>query len=101
MKKELKDALNSVLIQSKFENVELTVKRSEADGNSVLLLNKPKLKLGLIGLTKESTIHAFSVDINKWNWADQEGFTFDQIMDELSHEVFKEVRLHELIYKLS
>tara|TARA_R100000008_G_scaffold83940_2_gene70152 strand:- start:2264 stop:2566 length:303 start_codon:yes stop_codon:yes gene_type:complete len=100
MKKELKEALASVLIQSEFENIKLTVRESTSD-SSVLLMNKSKAKLGLIGLTEESGIHAFTIDVYKWRWADEEGFTFDQIIEDLTSEIFTEVRLHELVYKLS
>ncbi len=100
MKKELEEAVNSVLVQSKFKNVELVVRESKQD-TSVLLLNKSKAKLGLIGLTEQRTIHAFTIDVYKWRWADEEGFTFDQIIDDLTSEIFTEVRLHELVYKLS
>ena len=43
-----------------------------------------------------SIVVAYVIDINKWNWALTEGFNKDQIIDNLSSEVFEEIDMDDI-----
>ena len=99
MKKELRQAINSLVIQSKFEGIDLTIK--EGVGDAAIIANKDAQKVALLGIDDRKSIHALMIDINRWKLAEEEGFTMDDVIEKLSSEIFKEVRVHRLIYELS
>ena len=42
-------------------------------------------------------VKAYSIDIKKWEWAEQEGFTTEMMVTELKHEIFTEIPLKSAI----
>ena len=42
-------------------------------------------------------VKAYSIDIKKWEWAEQEGFTTEMMVTELTHEIFTEIPLKSAI----
>ena len=43
------------------------------------------------GSKKEKEIKAYKINIHKWVWAESEGFSKSQILDELAQEIFIEI----------
>ncbi len=43
------------------------------------------------------SIHAFKINVSRWNWAIEEGFTRDEIVSKLSHEVFQEIQIKKIV----
>jgi hypothetical protein len=53
------------------------------------------------GGSKKHNLRAFTINLKKWNWADAEGFTDKDLIGTLSDQVFKEIKLPEIVQKLS
>jgi hypothetical protein len=45
----------------------------------------------------DNIIKAYSININKWIWAEQEGFSTEMMVTELKHEIFSEIPLESSI----
>ena len=61
---------------------------SDAGKAIVLCLNKP------------DTIKAYSINVKKWMWAEEEGFTTEMMITELKDEIFSEIPLKSAIEHL-
>ena len=48
----------------------------------------------------KNTLRAFTINLKKWNWAEAEGFTDKDLIGTLSDQVFKEIKLSEIVQKL-
>ena len=72
------------------------------DGRAVIIANKETGIVGLIGMEeKGGSIHAFNVNVQKWEWAKTEGFSRDQMSDEpLRNEIFLPINMDILIKNL-
>ena len=67
---------------------------SEGEGASFILSSKDAGKavlLGHVNLCDQSLVVAYKVDVLKWNWAMDEGFSRDEIIGDLGNKVFKEM----------
>jgi hypothetical protein len=42
-------------------------------------------------------VKAYSINVKKWSWAEQEGFTTEMMVTELKHEIFSEIPLKSAI----
>ena len=81
----------------------LTVKRVESEG--YVLSNQHKTRIVAVGLMniknetneEEAVIGAFTINVKKYEWADAEGFTQDQMIDDLSGEVFSLIGVDEVL----
>ena len=40
------------------------------------------------------------MNLPKWIWANADGFSLDQMVDEMGEEIFKKIDLHEVIEEL-
>ena len=73
------------------------------DDESYIITNEETKKAVIIGLVEingdEVTV-SYSMNIYKWKWALDEGFTRDEIMDKLSDEVFSTITLEYAPYYL-
>ena len=65
--------------------------------NTFVIGNKKTSKAILLGQDEDKVIKCYSVDINKWLWAEEEGFSRDEIVDKLFYEVFKKIKIKKLI----
>jgi hypothetical protein len=73
-----------------------------ADGALVIVANKRTGCVGLMAAEKDNSVLFFNVNIGKWSWAKEEGFTTEQIANaELRHEIFSRVTLNKLIGRLT
>ena len=83
----------------------LTVKRVEDEG--YIINNEPKTRVVAVGLLvinnsldeEEVIVGAFTIDVTKYKWADAEGFSLDQMVDEeaLAGEIFNLIGVDEVL----
>jgi len=78
---------------------------STLDDLSVIFSNLKTHKLVIMGLVEISgreALIAYEINPYKWRWAEEEGFTRDEIMSEkdLSSQVFTEVSIDEVANSL-
>ena len=85
-------------------NEEIVVDKT-GDKMSFILANKKRGFVGVLAsgpLIKGGNhiVNAYSIDVGKWVWAQEEGFSKDQMVTELKHQIFKSISFDELINKL-
>jgi len=71
------------------------------DDNSVIFYNSTARKvviMGRIEFSGQEVLAAYSVDPYKWEWAEKEGFTKEEIMSKskLSSQVFREILIDKV-----
>ena len=60
------------------------------DGSSVILINRADSRVSLICVAEGGANHFFNLDIKKYQWAESEGFTFDEMTEQpLKGQIFK------------
>mgnify|MGYP001371339023 CR=1 FL=1 len=69
------------------------------DGGSVVIANKDVGSVGLIALAKNGSTLAYNVNIGKWSWAKEEGFSVKEMSSEpaLREEIFEPTPMNKLI----
>lgn len=77
----------------------ITIEQTK-DDSSWTLSNFGTGKAVIIGETGENKpghyVAAFEINVARWNWAIDEGFTRDEIVSKLSGEVFKEIDMERV-----
>ena len=81
----------------------LTIKRVENEG--YVINNEPKTKVVAVGLLniknekgeEEYIVGAFTIDVSKYKWAEAEGFTQDQMIDDMHGEIFDLIGVDEVL----
>jgi hypothetical protein len=63
------------------------------NSRAFVIAHKKAGKAMLIGEDTNTNIKCYYIDINKWMWAESEGFSGDEIVDKLFHEVFKIMKI--------
>jgi hypothetical protein len=76
------------------------------DENSVIITHKEAKKLAILGLIVEDLeldVVAFLINIPKWQWAEDEGFTKEDLANPecLRDEVFIRTDIDELVKKMN
>ena len=81
-------------------------------GDSAIIANEEKQRAVIVGvlsvdISNQNTSKklqefcvAYSMNLPKWIWANAEGFSLDQMVDEMGEEIFKKIDLHEVIEEL-
>ena len=66
---------------------------AETKGSSQthVVANRPTERAILIGHSDNGNVKCFNINLSKWIWAETEGFSRDQIVDELWNQVFEEI----------
>lgn len=67
---------------------------------SYTILNEDTLKAILIGpveINGDLSLIAFKINIFKYKWASEEGFTKDQLLGELAKEIFEMISIEDII----
>ena len=106
MKNKLAGSLSEVLSEA-FDigytlDVNTTLKSAAAKHPCYILSNLKAGKVGLLGqmskLNGEIVVKSFLIDVHKWNWASNEGFTIDDIFNEdrLYSTIFTDVPVETL-----
>lgn len=72
---------------------------------SIIFSNKAANKIVLVGVVEISgtlVTVAYSIDPYKWAWAENEGFSKDEMTTdhELSSQIFKEIKVDEILESL-
>ena len=78
--------------------------KEHAFDTSVLLSNKDTSKVIFFGkMTKngEKSLGAYKIDVYKWMWAEQEGFSTEQIVNNLKSEIFIEIKVDDILEELT
>ncbi len=104
MDRAIKLLVADILHQANDADCNLTVKRVESEG--YVINNEPKTKVVAVGLLHiknengeaEVIAGAFTIDITKYKWADAEGFTLDDMVDEeaLAGTIFNLIGVDEV-----
>ena len=68
--------------------MDLIVRKTQSKLETYVLANKSINKAILIGQNKDGIIKCYKIDMKKWFWAESEGFTVDQIVEDLFSEIF-------------
>ena len=85
--------ISAIIKEGRQQGTDIDIDRT-LDSSSYVLSNAKKSKAVIVGrvdLSGNSIIVAYAININKWNWALTEGFDRDQIIDNMSGEVFEEI----------
>ena len=93
-----------ILHQANDADCNLTVKRVENEG--YVINNEPKTKVVAVGLLniknesgeEEAIVGAFTIDVSKYKWADAEGVSLDDMVDEepLAGQIFNLIGVDEV-----
>lgn len=57
--------------------------------------------MGVVDFDDQEILVAYLININKWSWAEQEGFSRDQIVDKFSKEIFTWIPIDEVAERLN
>lgn len=85
--------IDAIIEEARRQGTDIDIDRT-LDSSSYILSNAKKSKAVIVGrveVSGNSIVVAYVIDINKWNWALTEGFDRDQIIDNMSGEVFEEI----------
>jgi hypothetical protein len=104
MDRTIKALVAEIMHEANDADCNLTVKRVEEEG--YVINNEPKTKVVAVGLLnikneddeEEAIIGAFTINIKKYEWAEAEGFSMDQMIDEeaLSGQIFNLIGVDEV-----
>lgn len=82
------------------KGIDLVIEKTR-DYSSWTLSNEESCNAVIIGEvdagTENHSIMAFEINVPRWNWAIEEGFTRDEIINKLGHEVFFEMHHTEIV----
>ena len=95
--------VSDILHQANDLDCSLSLKRVENEG--YIFGNEKKTRVVAVGLLnilneedeEEAVIGAFTIDVSKYKWADAEGFSQDQMIDDLRGEIFNLIGVDEVL----
>ena len=95
--------VSDILHQANDLDCNLSLKRVENEG--YIFGNEKKTRVVAVGLLnilneedeEEAVIGAFTIDVSKYKWADAEGFSQDQMIDDLRGEIFNLIGVDEVL----
>ena len=71
------------------------------DGGSVILINRADARVSLICVTKGGASQFFNLDIKRYEWAHNEGFTIDEMTEEpLKSQIFRNTNIERIVKNL-
>tara|TARA_Y100000310_G_scaffold16581_1_gene16545 strand:+ start:178 stop:495 length:318 start_codon:yes stop_codon:yes gene_type:complete len=69
-----------------------------------LAANPATRKVVLVAINQltqdEKDLRAYFINLRRWDWAEKEGFTEKDLLGKLGNQVFKEIKLNEIIETL-
>ena len=98
----IEEVVNSILKYAAVTDYKLTVKKVERDGYIISnekqgkIVAIGKLNVRIDGEERKNLVGAFTIDIRKYKWAEAEGFTQDQMIDDLTGEIFDLIGVDEV-----
>ena len=102
MRTKLDSVLAQIIDESWNNDSKLDINQTASKKRCLILSNKESGKVALLGTMKDElgkeVIEAVMVDIHQWQWAEDEGFTRDEIVDndDLCRRIFKRVPVRDL-----
>jgi hypothetical protein len=106
MKTELKNQVKKIIKKAEESRLEIKVQESSKT-DDIIMIGCPKtekvvmLVVDQLSRTDTVELRAFTINLKKWNWAETEGFSEVDLLGTLSDQVFKEIKLSEIVQKLS
>lgn len=103
------------LIEEVIADIEVQVKNLKCDINfklldndGYLLANQNNNKVAAIGIIvikdekghQQKVVGAFSINVKKYAWAEAEGFTQEEMIDQLNDEIFQLMGLDDVVHYL-
>lgn len=93
------DTIDSMLVEARDKDMDIIVHTTESP-DAFLMVNKKSKKILVIGVVpdpeknKKYKVESMMVNMQRWRWAEDEGFTFGDIVDNktLSSEIFHSVK---------
>ena len=93
------DTIDSMLVEARDKDMDIIVHTTESP-DAFLMVNKKSKKILVIGVVpdlkknKKYKVESMMVNMQRWRWAEDEGFTFSDIVDNktLSSEIFHSVK---------
>ena len=61
------------------------------------IISSTELKKAVLVGVAFGQIKCFSINVKKWSWAEAEGFTRDEMVENFSSEIFKEIHINDII----
>jgi hypothetical protein len=99
MKSTLAKEVNKILEHCKKRDLKIDARPCE-DVDGYVFGHSDAGKAIVLALKKEvylDSVKAYSINIKKWIWAEQEGFTTEMMVTELKNEIFTEIPLKSAI----
>ncbi len=89
------DTIDSMLAEARSKGIDVIVHTTESP-DAFLMVNRKSKKILVIGVVpdpeknKKYKVESMMVNMQRWRWAEDEGFTFSDIVDDkiLSSEIF-------------
>jgi len=106
MKAVFNNRIKKIIKESEEKGLKIKIQES-SDKPEIIMIGCPKNKkvvmlvLDQLSDPKRNTLRAFIINLKKWNWAETEGFSEADVLGTLSDQVFKEIKLSEIVQKLS
>ena len=101
MKELISEVVTKLIEQAERSGCELSLKSLGSEG--FLLTNKPNGKVAAVGIVnikndgkKEKIIGAFTINVNKYQWAEAEGFSQKQMIEQLNDQIFELIGIDEV-----
>ena len=91
----LNEKVEELKLQAKELGFSLHVEKT-IDSDSYILSNKQDFRAVIIGrvdVNGTDVISTFAINVHKWRWAEAEGFTKEQMVDEMGPEIFSSIDL--------
>ena len=106
MKTALKNELKKIKKQAAEKGLEIKIQESSKVAEIIMIGCPSTQKVVMLVVDQLSSnikpqLRAFTINLKKWNWAETEGFTEADLLGTLSDQVFKEIKLPEIVHKLS
>ena len=88
------DTIDSVLTKARWLDMDIIIHATEVE-DVLLIINRDSKKVVVVGVeqdrrTKQCKIESMMINLRKWRWAELEGFSFDEMVEDrrLYSEIF-------------
>jgi len=103
VRKLIEEVASEIMAQAEELGCELSLKEVGEEG--FLICNDSNKKIAALGAVyikedkgkKERVVGAFSINIHKYHWAEAEGFTEKQMIEQLNNEIFTLMGVDEVV----
>lgn len=97
------DTIDSMLAEARSKGIDVIVHTTDSP-DAFLMVNRESKKILVIGVvpdpkkSRQYKVESVMVNMKRWKWAEDEGFTFDQIVGDkiLSSEIFYPVETNDI-----